>query len=270
MVKPGTVRRLRLVPAILPAACVLAVAAQAASFRGPPGDHSLCCGRGYNPLVHGADDPTAVRPPGAAPGSAAGTVAAANASDRRVPASVRAALDAARPAASAGPASTPSAPPNASSNALPGPPLAALEGPLETISGYASIAYSQLAGFKFRPPPQPHASDQPPPDVLGQVPAAIRQLDGRKIVLTGFMLPLKLEKGLATEFFFLSSPTACCYGIMPDPNEWMFVKMRDEGLPAIQDVPMFLAGRLHVRARWDEGYLIGIYDLEGHGLLKPR
>jgi hypothetical protein len=173
--------------------------------------------------------------------------------------------------ASSGPAAPGSPlPGNAGSNVLPGPPLAALEGPLETISGYASIAYTQLAGFKFRPPPQPHAPDQPPPDVLAQVPAAIRRLDGKKVVLTGFMLPLKLEKGLATEFFFLSSPTACCYGIMPEVNEWMFVKMRDEGLPAIQDVPMFLAGRLQVRARWDEGYLIGIYDLEGHGLLKAR
>jgi len=35
-------------------------------------------------------------------------------------------------------------------------------------------------------------------------------------------------------------------------------------------VPVFLAGILKVRARWEAGYLTGIYELEGHGLLKPR
>mgnify|MGYP001607968192 CR=1 FL=1 len=33
---------------------------------------------------------------------------------------------------------------------------------------------------------------------------------------------------------------------------------------------LFLAGRLHIRTRWDEGFLIGLFDLEGNGLLKPR
>jgi hypothetical protein len=179
-------------------------------------------------------------------------------------------------AALAAPAAQPAAPANppaASTAPAAEPPesaLAALDGPLVTISGYSKISYSQLAGFKFRPPPQPIATDKPPPDALAHVPAAIRRLDGKNVVLTGYMLPLKLENGLTTEFFFLSSPTACCYGLIPEGNEWMLVKMRKEGLPPIQDVPIFLAGRLHVRARWDEGYLLGIYDLEGDGLLKPR
>jgi hypothetical protein len=150
--------------------------------------------------------------------------------------------------------------------AEPASPLAGLERPVK-VSGYSKISYSQLAAFKFRPPAQPVSAGQPPPDVLAQVPAAIRRLDGQKVVLIGYMLPLKLEAGLATEFFFLSSQNACCYGVMPEVNEWMLVKMRKEGLPPVQDVPMFLAGRLHVRPRWEEGYLLGIYDLEGDGLL---
>ena len=86
--------------------------------------------------------------------------------------------------------------------------------------------------------------------------------------MTGYLLPLRLEHGLATEFFFLSNPTFCCYGVTPEVNEWMHVRMRGEGLPPVQDVPVFLAGRLQIRARWEEGTLLGIYELEGHGLLK--
>ena len=82
------------------------------------------------------------------------------------------------------------------------------------------------------------------------------------------MLPTKLEGGFATEFFFLSSSQLCCYGVTPIVNEWISVKMKKEGLPPVQDVPMLLAGRLRVRAQWDDGLLSTIYELEGDGLLK--
>lgn len=147
-------------------------------------------------------------------------------------------------------------------------PLATLARGVPTISGYSHLSFAQLAGFKFRPPPQPVPAGEPAPDVLAQVPAAIRRFDGRKVVLTGYLLPLRLEKGLAVEFFLLSSPTLCCYGTVPEVNEWMLVRMRDEGLPPVQDVPVFLAGRLAVKPRWEEGYLHGIYEMEGHGLLR--
>ena len=146
-------------------------------------------------------------------------------------------------------------------------PLAALAREVPTVSGYSHLSFAQLAGFKFRPPPQPVPAGGQAPDVLAQVPAAIRRYDGRKVVLTGYLLPLRLEQGLAVEFFFLSSPTLCCYGTVPEVNEWMLVRMRGEGLPPVQDVPVFLAGRLTVKPRWEEGYLHGIYELEGHGLL---
>ncbi len=174
------------------------------------------------------------------------------------------------PALPAAPVLAPAETPPAADTAAARPSLADLARGAPTVSGYSHLHYSQLAGFKFRPPPQPIAADRPPPDVLAQVPAELRKFDGRKVVLTGYMLPLKLENGLATEFFFLSSPTLCCYGVIPEVNEWMLVKMRGEGLPPIQDVPMFLAGRLQVRPRWEDGYLLGIYEMEGHGLLKPR
>jgi hypothetical protein len=138
------------------------------------------------------------------------------------------------------------------------------------VAGYAKVHFSQLAGFKYRLPAQPVPAGEAPPDALAQVPEVIRRLDGRKVVLSGFMLPLKLENGFATEFFLLSNSSLCCYGITPEMNEWIHVRMRDEGLPAVQDVPVFLAGKLRVQARWEGGYLTGIYEMEGHGLLKAR
>lgn len=237
------------------AGVALAAGLGAAPFAGPKFDHSLCCPRGYNPLRHEEKELLGEGMPDLMPGMLRGADSAVKSDARRAPASLAPAGDPAKPPVPPLPA---------------GPPLSALEGPLENVAGYAKVHFSQLAGFKYRPPPQPVAVGEEPPDAVEQVPAAIRRLDGRKVVLTGFMLPLKLEGGLATEFFLLSNPSLCCYGIMPEMNEWMHVRMRGEGLPPVQDVPVFLAGILKVRARWEAGYLTGIYELEGHGLLKPR
>lgn len=248
-------RRLRLwSPAV--AGLLAGATLSAAPFAGPKVDHSLCCPRGYNPLRHEERELSGDGVPDLMPGLQRGADSAVKSEARRAPASV---------APAGGDAAKPPVPP------LPaGPPLAALEGPPEKVAGYAKVHFSQLAGFKYRPPPQPVAAGADPPDALAQVPAVIRRLDGAKVVLNGFMLPLKLEGGLATEFFLLSNPSLCCYGIIPELNEWMHVRMRGEGLPPVQDVPVFLAGLLRVKARWEGGYLTGIYELEGHGLLKPR
>lgn len=247
-------------PALALAAAFAAVTLAAPPFLKGPRDHSICCGL---KIPGGADggpldfsdpayakavalhqqsfDPESSAPPGSA-----------------------------APDLPDSPPPPPPAPPGRPILRLPGPPLSALDGPLETQSGYTKIAFSQLAGWTFTPPPQPLPPGTPPPDVLAQVPASIRRLDGKKVVLTGFMLPTKLEAGFATEFFFLSSSQLCCYGVTPTVNEWIAVKMKKEGLPAVQDVPMTLAGRLRVRAQWTDGILATIYELEGDGLLKTK
>lgn len=224
-----------------------------APFSGPKIDHSLCCPRGYNPLRHEDREIAGDFFPDAVPGLPRGADSAISVSERRAPAGVG--KESAKPPAPVLPE---------------GPPLSALERPPEMVAGYSKVHFSQLAGFKYRPPSQPVPAGEALPDALAQVPELIRGLDGRKVVLSGFMLPLKLENGFATEFFLLSNSSLCCYGIMPEMNEWIHVRMRAEGLPAVQDVPVFLAGKLQVKARWEAGYLTGIYEMEGHGLLKAR
>ena len=153
---------------------------------------------------------------------------------------------------------------------IPGPPLADLDKPIARQSGYAKIAFTQLAGFALDLPGQPLAPGATPPDLLAQVPASIRRLDGQKVVLTGFMLPTKLQEGFATEFLFLGSSQLCCFGTQPAINDWIAVTMTKEGLPPVQDTPMALAGRLRIRPQWAGGFLTGLYFLEGDGLLKLK
>ena len=55
-----------------------------------------------------------------------------------------------------------------------------------------------------------------------------------------------------------------------DRGDLFLIKMKKEGIPPVQDVPMTLAGRLRVRAQWADGFLSTLYELEGDGLLKTK
>jgi hypothetical protein len=98
----------------------------------------------------------------------------------------------------------------------------------------------------------------------GQIPAAIKQLNGRKVIVTGFMLPIKMDGNeQTTEFLLMKSQLLCCYGIAPQVNEWILVDMVKGGTLPIMDVPISFCGTLHVRAMYENGYLTCIYSLDG-------
>ena len=160
----------------------------------------------------------------------------------------------------------------ASRTAKPPAPAPAKPMALEATDGYVTVGFDQLAGFPFASPALQSAdapATAPKPEVMMQVPASVKKLDDQKVVISGFMLPTKIEKGLATEFLLLNSPLMCCFGVTPSTNAWVVVKM-PQGVPPIQDVPTPFCGRLHVRAQWEDGWLASIYQLDGEDPAKPH
>jgi hypothetical protein len=137
--------------------------------------------------------------------------------------------------------------------------------PPEVVNGYVKLSFARLSAFKFTPPEyDPVATpDAPPPSVDGQIPETIRKFDGQKAVVTGFMVPTHMEGAVVTEFMLVSSPSLCCYGIVPNMNEWVVVKMpAGAGVPPLMDVPVAVSGKLHVHGQFENGYLTGIYQLD--------
>lgn len=145
------------------------------------------------------------------------------------------------------------------------------EGPPTIEDGYARLGFDRLAGFKFVPPEfDPNAKPGTlPPSVADQIPDAIKKFNGQKAIVTGFMLPVKMEGGLVTEFLLVSSPMLCCYGTVPNMNEWVVVRMA-KGVKPLMDVPINCYGRLVVKEQYDNGFLTGIYLLDGERYLEPK
>lgn len=156
------------------------------------------------------------------------------------------------------------APPPAPANATPA--AAAV-----SADGYQTIGFDLLAGFPFDTPQATATPDSAPVtktpafEPMAQVPDAVKKLDDQKVIVSGFMLPTKIEQGRATEFLLLNSPMMCCFGATPATNAWIVVKIPG-GVAPVQDVVLPFRGRLHVRPQWDNGWLSSIYQLDAEGL----
>ncbi|MDF9828425.1 hypothetical protein M2447_002544 [Ereboglobus sp. PH5-10] len=125
------------------------------------------------------------------------------------------------------------------------------------------VGFDVLGGFPFSPPAydpdKPRA--QAGPQVDEQLPVAVRKLNGKKVTITGFMLPVRMKDGRAVEFLLLRDQSMCCFGEQPQMNEWVVVRMAKPGAYA-PDVPKSFEGTLRVGAIEENGYLSGIYLLE--------
>ena len=80
------------------------------------------------------------------------------------------------------------------------------------------------------------------------------------------MVPVKREGSLVREFMLVSSPMLCCFGMMPRVNEWVTVRMVAKGLAPVQEVPLTLYGTLRVGETCENGFLVGLDQLDGERL----
>lgn len=128
--------------------------------------------------------------------------------------------------------------------------------------GYLKLGFDRLSAFKYVAPTDPVADGATPPaSDNGQIPASVKAWNGKKAMITGFMLPTKLENGKAVEFLIMANQMACCYGTVPNMNDWVVVRM-PAGVPVVQDVPISFYGVLKVGAMYQNGYLTGIYEMD--------
>ena len=139
------------------------------------------------------------------------------------------------------------------------------------IGDYQVLTFDNLAAFKYEVPDDP-ITDPKAKAILekNQIPKSIRKFDKQKIAVTGYMLPLKVENGKISEFLVLRDQSACCFGAVPKINEWISVRMpKGKGVKPVMDVRITFFGVLKVGEVLESGYLVGIYEMDGHKLGGP-
>jgi hypothetical protein len=135
---------------------------------------------------------------------------------------------------------------------------------------YQMVGFDKLASYNFEIPDDGPVTNLAGPDKAdGQIPDRVKAFDHKKVSIKGFMLPLKVESGTVSEFLILKDQSMCCYGNVPKITEWVSVKASGKGVKPIMDQPVSIEGTLHVGAMRENGYLVGIYQMEGEKLVMP-
>ncbi len=176
------------------------------------------------------------------------------------------------PAATPAPVPVPS--PAATTATVPAPPGAVAAKGNDKPGDYLTVGFEKLSSFNFDVPDEsPSVTNKTvvanAPKPADQIPAAVQALDKKFVALKGFMLPLKVENGLITELLIMRDQSMCCYGAVPKINEWVSVKMTGKGVKPIMDQAVTMYGRLHVGEVRENGYLVGIYTMDGDKITGP-
>ena len=95
----------------------------------------------------------------------------------------------------------------------------------------------------------------------GRIPRLLA-LDHRLVAIRGFLLPLKMNNGLAFKFLLMRNQNMYCFGSVPKVNEWIAVRTTNEGVKPVMDQPVTVLGSLGVGDLRENGYLVGIYQIE--------
>ena len=97
-----------------------------------------------------------------------------------------------------------------------------------------------------------------------EIPDEVKQIDGKKVAITGFMLPIDVDKGKVKRFLLLKSTMSCCFGIAPRINEVIYVESsKKQKIRAVMDMPITVFGKLSVGQEFRKDLmLVGVYQLE--------
>ncbi len=134
----------------------------------------------------------------------------------------------------------------------------ALEVPLE----HELTSFEKLATFWYEPPDPD--KDGPRKSNNDQIPENVRALDGKKIVIEGYMIPISVDKGKVTSFILSRYFASCCFGQMPEMNEWIEVEVEgDSGIDYLPYGAVVCQGAFSVGEVLDDyGYVRSLFRMK--------
>jgi len=129
-----------------------------------------------------------------------------------------------------------------------------------------TLTLADLSAFDYQPE-VPESGDKVVRSdkdyLLGFLPKEVYELDQKTISITGYMMPIKSDGQVVQEFLLVANTMACCYGVMPSYNEFIYVKMTGPGALAVDNVPITLHGKLSIEETWENGFFSHLYQVRG-------
>lgn len=119
---------------------------------------------------------------------------------------------------------------------------------LETEEGVRAVPWEMLRAYEYK-------------QGLEGLPESIRQLDGQRVAMLGFVWPI-FEYDDMSNFGLVGNHWSCCYGVPPGITDVAVVELRKDqpGLSRTLS-PVRVEGIFHVRERKQDGYVVSLFDI---------
>ena len=139
--------------------------------------------------------------------------------------------------------------------------------PTEMIGEYLRVPFSFLSDYWLDEPDWRQLEDSEYVGSLSydtEIPDKVKQLDEKKVAITGFMLPIDVDGGNVKRLLLLKSTMSCCFGVAPRINEVIYVESsKKQKIQTVMDMPITVFGKLSVGQQFREDLmLMGVYQLE--------
>ncbi|PIE25608.1 MAG: hypothetical protein CSA62_00730 [Planctomycetota bacterium] len=116
-------------------------------------------------------------------------------------------------------------------------------------------------GAKAKFLPFDELDDWPYEDGFLGMPKRLKVWDKKRVAMAGFMLPIDTVENIK-EFYLVKSLWACCYGVPPDVNGLVKVRLKTKkGIDYHYD-PVLIVGSFKLEKEMDEDYCVAIYQLD--------
>ncbi len=139
---------------------------------------------------------------------------------------------------------------------------------------HLKVPFGALASFEYEVADPAKLRDAKDPRALlgDQIPVKIKALDGKPVLVVGFMVPIDVDKkGNVTQFALTQNQSFCCYGIPPGLTELVIVDMEEGKVaPYSYDVPVAVYGTLDVGEDIDDGYILSLYRVTAGEVVDVR
>jgi hypothetical protein len=134
---------------------------------------------------------------------------------------------------------------------------------------FPKVTFETLSSYYYAIPDMEDVT-QDKSKMKDQIPQPIKELNGKKVAVQGFMMPIKQEKGGVRTFLLVRDQSICCFGRTPRMNEWVSVKMNgDKTARFIGDQPVTVFGVLQVGEHIEKGVVLSVYRLDADDVAGP-
>ena len=114
------------------------------------------------------------------------------------------------------------------------------------------VAFSLLKDYKLPIKDPTYAEKEELSALIKAVPKKVLKYDGKRVKISGFMVPLKLDKQNKVPLFLLApDQTSCCYGAVPNLNGFIYCRS-SKGFEYKNDIPIEVTGVITTRPFYDK------------------